>query len=185
MNHEKLSRYLSLILRHAPERAGLTLDAQGWVGVPELIRACKNHGHQISREILDEVVATNSKKRFAFNEDGTKIRASQGHSIDVDLGLAPVEPPEFLFHGTAMSSKDSILGQGLEKRTRQHVHLSADEETARNVGSRHGKPLVFTVSSAKMHAAGLQFFRSANGVWLTDHVPPEYLSCSWNSTVSS
>jgi putative RNA 2'-phosphotransferase len=171
----RLSKFLSLVLRHDPGTIGITLDPNGWVPVDELLSAAARKGKSITREQLDEVVATNDKKRFAFSEDGTRIRASQGHSVEVDLALDPVEPPEHLFHGTATRSVESIRAEGLVRQSRQHVHLSPDEETAIRVGQRHGKPVVLIVRSGQMHRDGHAFYRSDNGVWLTASVPPEYL----------
>ncbi len=169
------SKFLSLILRHQPEKIGLSLDANGWADIDELLRLSAAKGKPLTRALLQEVVATNDKKRFVLSEDGTKIRASQGHSVSVDLGLVPVVPPPMLFHGTATRFLDSIRQQGLLKSSRQHVHLSPDEPTAIKVGQRHGKPVVLRIASGKMQWDGHQFFHSANGVWLTDHVPAEFL----------
>jgi putative RNA 2'-phosphotransferase len=171
----KTSKFLSLVLRHRPEAVGLTLDEQGWVEVDVLLSAAEDHGRVISRDLLDEVVFTNDKQRFAFSADGQKIRANQGHSIPIDLALAPQEPPDLLYHGTAVRFLGAIRKQGLKKMRRQHVHLSPDEDTAVRVGQRHGQPLVLSVDSAAMHAAGYIFYRAYNGVWLTDHVPPNFL----------
>jgi putative RNA 2'-phosphotransferase len=171
----RTSKFLSLVLRHRPQLAGLTLDSAGWVPVEELLAGCASKGVPISRDDLKEVVARNSKQRFAFDESGTLIRASQGHSVEVDLALEPAEPPDVLYHGTAERVGDVIRREGLKKMRRHHVHLSADAETARIVGARHGKPLVFRVDAGAMRAAGFTFYRSANGVWLVESVPPEYL----------
>ncbi len=171
----KVSKFLSLVLRHQPEKIGLTLDEAGWVEVTELLHACHENGFVITRPVLEEVVQTNDKKRFAFSEDGLKIRASQGHSIEVELAYAPLTPPEILYHGTATRFLDSIKAQGLLKGQRHHVHLSGDQETATRVGARHGKPLVLIIESGRMHAAGFPFYQSENGVWLTDHVPSTYI----------
>jgi putative RNA 2'-phosphotransferase len=171
----KLSKLLSLVLRHNPGVLGLTLDAQGWVAVDDLLAAAQRHGHALDTATLAQIVADNSKQRFAFSPDGTRIRANQGHSIPVELGLEPITPPELLYHGTARHLLTSIRESGLERRSRQHVHLSADTDTATAVGKRHGVPIVLTVAAGAMQAAGFAFYRSANGVWLTDHVPPEYL----------
>lgn len=171
----KLSRFLSLILRHQPGKIGAELDEQGWTDVDELIRLANESGKKLTRDLLNRIVAENDKQRFAFSEDGIRIRASQGHSIDVDLALPPVEPPELLYHGTAEHSVESIRASGLEKRKRQHVHLSIDESTATKVGQRHGRPIILVVRSREMFNAGHLFFLSANGVWLTDRVPVEYL----------
>jgi putative RNA 2'-phosphotransferase len=172
----EISKLLSHVLRHAPERLGITLDANGWTSVEILIAKAREQGFAIDRPVLEAVVSTSDKKRFTLSEDGQSIRAAQGHSVSVDLGLQPTEPPALLFHGTARDNLHSILAQGLKPGTRQHVHLSLDEETAIKVGSRHGKPVVLKVDAAGMHSAGLAFLRADNGVWLTDHVPPVYLS---------
>lgn len=171
----KVSKFLSLVLRHQPEAVGLTLDAGGWVDVDELMAACARKGRRFSRAELDHVVATNNKKRFAFSADGRRIRASQGHSVPVELGLEPADPPEVLFHGTAAATLPLILVEGLRPMSRQDVHLSADVETAVRVGSRHGRPVVLAVDAAALAAEGHVFRISANGVWLTDRVPPERL----------
>jgi len=169
------SKFLSFVLRHEPSSIGLVLDASGWAEVGDLLGACQGHGRPLTRAILEEVVATNSKSRFAFSDDKQRIRASQGHSIDVELGYAPAIPPDTLFHGTVDKHLPSIRAEGLKKILRHHVHLSADEATARVVGARHGKPVVLRIAAAKMHAASHVFYQSANGVWLTDAVPPAYL----------
>ncbi len=172
----KISKYLSKHLRHQPERIGLTLASGGWVGVEELLAACAAHGMRLGRAELEQVVADNSKQRFAFSEDGERIRANQGHSVDVDLGLDPVRPPEVLYHGTGHGTAGPVRQYGLHKMSRNHVHLSKDRETARAVGTRHGRPVIFTVDAGAMHRSGHLFYCSANGVWLTDSVPPEFLS---------
>jgi len=172
----KTSKYLSKHLRHQPERLGLTLAPGGWVQVSDLLAACAAHGVTITREELEEVVARNNKQRFAFDETGTLIRANQGHSVEVDLQLEPVEPPEVLYHGTSDQVAPIIRREGLKRMSRHHVHLSADVETARAVGARHGRPVILTVKARKMHDSGHLFYRSANGVWLADSVPKEYLS---------
>ena len=171
-----LSKFLSLVLRHKPQEIGIQLDEQGWVSVQDLLDEMKNHGRKMDIETLKHVVETNSKKRFAFSEDGTKIRASQGHSLDVDLGYEPTEPPEILYHGTAKKSVESILSTGIEKRSRHLVHLSADIETAIKVGQRHGKPAVLIIKSREMHKGRHNFYLSANNVWLTEFIPPEFIS---------
>ncbi|MBS7566779.1 RNA 2'-phosphotransferase [Mucilaginibacter sp. Bleaf8] len=174
----KLSKFLSLVLRHQPDLIGIELDEQGWVKVDELLKQSANHGHLITLEMLNHVVETNAKKRFAFSNDGHKIRANQGHSVEVDLGYEPQVPPTVLYHGTGSQSVASILQSGLEKRSRQHVHLSADRDTAIKVGSRHGKPVVLEVLALEMHQNGYTFFLSANGVWLTETVPANFLQLS-------
>ena len=169
------SKFLSGVLRHNPGKIGVELDAAGWVDVEVLLAALKLRGRRMGRSRLDYVVANNNKKRFEYDESGTRIRASQGHSVPVDLGYVASVPPETLYHGTATRSLDSIFGEGLRPGRRHHVHLSADVETATKVGSRHGKPAVLVVAAARMHEEGREFFRSTNGVWLTEHVAPEYL----------
>jgi putative RNA 2'-phosphotransferase len=171
----RTSRFLSLILRHKPEEVGLILDASGWCRVDDLLRGCATHEHKISREELDIVVAENDKKRFEFSNDGERIRASQGHSIEVDLQYAPKEPPITLYHGTATRFLDSMINLGLIRGSRQHVHLSADVDTAFKVGERHGKPVVVPVRAGEMYEAGTPFYLTPNGVWLVEAVPPQYL----------
>jgi putative RNA 2'-phosphotransferase len=164
-----------LVLRHQPENIGIQLDPNGWTAVKELIEKAKESGIQLDSETLNLIVATNTKKRFAFNETFDKIRASQGHSIAIELGYTNQKPPEILYHGTGEKSVQSIVGTGLEKRNRQHVHLSSNRETALHVGQRHGKPFVFIVLAERMYHDNFQFFISDNGVWLTDNVPAKYL----------
>lgn len=169
------SRFLSLVLRHAPETVGLTLDPNGWVQVDDLLAAVEAHGRPITREYLDHIVATNSKRRFAFDENGSRIRASQGHSVSVDLALTPTDPPDVLWHGTVARFLPAIRRDGLRPMKRQHVHLSKDRATAEVVGTRRGAPVILKVDAAGLHAAGHAFYLSANGVWLTDSVPPQFL----------
>jgi putative RNA 2'-phosphotransferase len=171
----KISKYLSKHLRHQPERIGITLAAGGWVAVDELLAACKKHSFPINHAELNEVVASNDKKRFSFDATGTLIRANQGHSVEVDLQLEPAIPPDVLYHGTGHGAVEAILSEGLRKMSRHHVHLSSDIPTAQKVGARHGRPIVFAVDAAAMHKAGYTFYCSENGVWLVDHVPHEYL----------
>jgi putative RNA 2'-phosphotransferase len=171
----KVSKYLSRHLRHDPGRLGLELEPGGWVEVDALLRACAARSFALTRAELDEVVERNDKRRFSFDETGRRIRANQGHSVEVDLGLEPVEPPAVLFHGTGAGSVDSIMRTGLERRGRHHVHLSPDAATAERVGRRHGRPVVLEVAAARMAADGHAFFVTANGVWLTESVPPRYL----------
>ncbi|MBV8327126.1 RNA 2'-phosphotransferase [Chryseobacterium sp.] len=175
---KRISKFLSLILRHQPETIGLKLDENGWADVEELRAKSEKKRMHFSLDELDEVVETNNKKRFAFNDDKTKIRASQGHSIDIDLALVAMQPPDFLYHGTAEANISSITAKGIEKRTRQHVHLSADKETATKVGMRYGKPIILTIRTGQMHEDGVAFYQSANGVWLTEFVDPKYISKS-------
>ena len=170
-----ISKFLSLVLRHKPETIGIQLDQNGWTDVDELIDKANMYGIKFDRTLLNYVVETNSKKRFSFNETLDKIRASQGHSIDIDLGYKPQKPPEILYHGTGKQFVQSILEKGIEKRSRQHVHLSSDIETAIKVGQRHGKPFVFTILAEQMCNDNFEFFISENGVWLTDNVPTKYL----------
>lgn len=177
--NEKLSKFLSLVLRHKPEAIGLRLDAAGWANIQELVRLAGQNGTVLSEALISEVVETNSKQRFAISDDGRSIRANQGHSVNVELGLTAIEPPETLFHGTAERFIESILALGLSKGSRNHVHLSADIETAVSVGRRYGKPVVLLVDSGKMHRDGNKFFRSENGVWLTDAVSVKYIVVSW------
>ncbi|MFF3729865.1 RNA 2'-phosphotransferase [Streptomyces sp. NPDC002476] len=169
----KVSKYLSKHLRHRPERIGITLDAHGWVPIDELLRATARHGFSLTRAELDHVVAVNDKQRFVV-ENG-RIRASQGHTVPVDLGLPPSEPPAYLYHGTVGRALDAIRGEGLRPMDRTHVHLSPDRETATRVGARRGRPVVLSVDAGAMHRAGHTFYVSANGVWLTAAVPPSFL----------
>ena len=169
----RISKFLSFVLRHEPDSIGLTLDANGWVPVDELLRAAEAHGRALSIDQLEAVVAQNDKRRFVLS-DG-RVRASQGHSVEVDLGLAARVPPQRLFHGTASRFLSAILAEGLRPMNRHHVHLSSDRETAAKVGARHGEAVVLRVASGAMAAAGHEFFRSSNGVWLTDHVAPAFL----------
>jgi putative RNA 2'-phosphotransferase len=171
----RLSKWMSLVLRHDPAKFGVELDEAGWTRVQDLLAAATRAGVPLDDATLRRVVAENDKQRFALSADGAMIRASQGHSVEVELGLDPVEPPPVLFHGTATRFLDSIRRDGLIPGSRRHVHLSADADTATTVGARHGRPAVLHVDAARMHAAGHRFFRSANGVWLTDAVPAEYL----------
>lgn len=171
----RLSKFLSLILRHDPEKVGLVLEEGGWVEVHTLLVALQKAGHRVDESLLHQVVRENDKQRFAFNEDSTKIRANQGHSVRVDLGLHPIPPPEILYHGTATRFLESILATGLQPQSRTYVHLSPDYDTAVKVGARHGKPVVLKVEAARMVADGFLFYRADNGVWLTEQVPSQYL----------
>lgn len=170
------SKFLSLVLRHAPEKIGVELDENGWIDVEILLEAMGRNGKTLTRSDLERIVAENDKKRFAFNENGLRIRANQGHSVEVDLALQPRIPPELLFHGTPESFVVSILSTGLNKRQRHHVHLSADRLTATKVGERRGLPVILEVQAGAMHRAGHVFYQSANGVWLVDAVPAVYIS---------
>ena len=171
----RISKFLSLVLRHEPEHVGIKLDPAGWVNVSDLLDAMNRHGVSLTLEQLKHVVETNDKKRFAISEDGLRIRASQGHSVDVALDYEPQTPPEFLYHGTPERFVDSIRATGLRKGERHHVHLSPDHATATKVGERRGWPVVLTIRSGDMHRQGHVFFRSANGVWLVENVPPQFI----------
>ena len=174
---KRISKFLSLVLRHRPEFINLQLDHNGWALVEDVIEKSKTKDVDFSIEDLKEIVDTNDKKRFAFNEDFTKIRANQGHSVkNIDLELEAIEPPEFLYHGTVQKFMESILTTGLQKRSRQHVHLSEDRDTATKVGSRRGKPVILSIASGEMDQQGFKFFKSANDVWLTEHVPVEFIN---------
>ncbi|MCP4701172.1 MAG: RNA 2'-phosphotransferase [Gammaproteobacteria bacterium] len=172
----KTSKFLSYVLRHKPHEIGLDLDGQGWASIDELINAAMKHGTKLDYELIKEVVATNDKKRFALSEDGKKIRANQGHSIKIELGLEAIVPPQFLFHGTATRFMKMIKQQGLKPCGRHHVHLSADYKTAIKVGMRHGIPVVLRIEAEQMYSDGAKFYVSENGVWLTDRVEPKYFS---------
>lgn len=172
----KISKFLSLVLRHNPALIGLEMDTNGWVSVTELLDKMKAKGYAISMGELNCLVDTNSKKRFAFSDDFEKIRANQGHSVEVDLGYEKQVPPPVLFHGTAAKNLDLILKGGIKKMNRHHVHLSQDVATAQKVGMRHGKPVILKVEAKGMAEQGFDFYLSNNGVWLTDFVPAEFIS---------
>jgi putative RNA 2'-phosphotransferase len=172
----RISKFLSFALRHKPEQIGLRLSDSGWVSVEDLIVASRRHGVEFTLEELQNVVASNDKKRFSLSEDGLRIRASQGHSVKVDLGYPPNIPPEILYHGTAERFLASIKQQGLLKGKRHQVHLSADADVAVRVGQRHGRPVVLRIEAGRMHRDGFVFYLSANGVWLTEAVPVGYLA---------
>lgn len=171
----RVSKFLSRHLRHQPEQIGLRLDPQGWVTVDQLLAACRRNGLPLTRGELGEVVRRNDKRRFAFDETGTRICASQGHSIPIDLGLTPQPPPAILYHGTGRRAVPAILQEGMLRMARHHIHLSPDVATARRVGARHGPSAILAVDAAAMADAGIAFYRSANGVWLVEHVPPRFL----------
>lgn len=171
----KQSKTLSRILRREPELVGLTLMPGGWVRIDDLLRGMKRIGQPLSVTELRKIVEDNDKRRFTISDDGTLIRAAQGHSVDVDLGLEAVAPPETLYHGTARSNLDRIFSEGLKPGRRQQVHLSPDPETAEKVGQRHGKPTVLRIETGSMHRDGYAFYRADNAVWLTDFVPAQYL----------
>ena len=162
-------------MRHQPEKVGLKLESGGWIKVDELLSAWAKFGNVLTREDLEKVVAENDKKRFSFDETGTKIRANQGHSVKVEIEFEERTPPEILYHGTAEKNVKTILEKGLRKMARHHVHLSADAETARRVGVRYGKPVIFEIDTVAMKAEGFKFYISANGVWLVDRVPARFL----------
>lgn len=170
-----ISKFLSLVLRHQPQEIGITLDSAGWVAVDELLGAMAAHGLPVSDAELREVVASSDKKRFAFSDDGLRIRANQGHSVTVELGYRPTASPELLYHGTVEKFLDSIRQRGLIKGERHHVHLSADSATAEKVGQRRGRPVVLKIRADQMHRDGMAFFISDNGVWLTEWVPVGYI----------
>lgn len=172
-----ISKLMSLVLRHAPETIGLQLDAHGWADVNQLLARAAQHGTAITRDQLEAVVSTSDKQRFALSDDGTRIRANQGHSTStIDLGLAPSAPPALLYHGTAERFVDAIRAGGLRPGSRQHVHLSPDASTASTVGARHGRPVVLEVDAAAMRSAGHLFYVSANGVWLAEAVPAAFIT---------
>lgn len=169
------SKLLSLVLRHEPSYLGIELDEEGWTDIDFLINKIQQKGTKIDFESLSNIVETNNKKRFAFNEDLTKIRANQGHSVEVNLNYESIIPPEILFHGTASRFSDSIKETGLIKQSRLHVHLSSNEETANKVGQRHGKPIILKIKAFEMAENGFVFHLSENNVWLTDNIPTDYI----------
>ena len=169
-----VSKYIALILRHKPEVIGISLDEHGWANVDELINGI-NKTYPLTMDVLEEIVRTDEKQRYSFNEDKTLIRANQGHSIPVDVELEELVPPEILYHGTGEKYAVSIESQGLLPKSRLYVHLTADYDTAIKVGKRHGKPIVYSIAAGTMHKDGYSFYRSVNGVWLTKEVPKEYM----------
>lgn len=171
----RASKFLSLVLRHEPQSAGITLDAAGWTPVADLLAGCARARRPLTRDQLDHIVSTNSKKRFEFSADGKHIRASQGHSVKVDLSYEAQVPPAQLYHGTATRFLDAIREKGLLKMNRHHVHLSAVTKVTMEVGARHGKPVLLTINAEAMHQKGHVFYRSTNGVWLVEHVPVQFL----------
>lgn len=174
MSLTELSKFISLILRHKPQAIGISLDEHGWARVDELLSGI-NRTHTINMDILEEIVLTDNKQRYSFSEDKTLIRANQGHSVNVDVGLEEKIPPEILFHGTGEKFVPSIDIQGLIPKSRLYVHLSKDAETAEKVGKRHGPPVIYRIKSAEMSNDGYKFYLSVNGVWLTKEVPLKYL----------
>lgn len=175
MNLQSISRYMSLILRHKPEVIGISLDEHGWAAVDALVSGIARNNEGFNMATLEEIVKTDSKQRYSFNNDKTLIRANQGHSIPVDVELEEKEPPEFLYHGTGEKYVSSILEQGLIPKSRLYVHLSKDIETAQNVGRRHGKEVVYKIATHGMYQDGYKFYLSVNGVWLTKKVPLSYM----------
>lgn len=173
MSMTKTSKYISLILRHKPETIGINLDEHGWANVKDLIEGV-NKTHKLDMKMLEEIVETDDKQRYSFNEDKTMIRANQGHSIDVDVELEEAVPPELLWHGTGIKYVKSIDVEGLIPKSRLYVHLSSDPNTAIEVGKRHGTPAIYCIDALRMHEDGYKFYKSKNGVWLTKHVPAEY-----------
>ncbi|MDE6744419.1 MAG: RNA 2'-phosphotransferase [Lachnospiraceae bacterium] len=171
----KLSVFISLVLRHKPGEAHITLDEHGWANVDELLAGINDTGRKIDMEILEEIVRTDNKQRYSFNEDKTLIRANQGHSIPVDVELEEKQPPQFLYHGTADRFLESIMAEGLKPMNRLYVHLSKDEETAVKVGKRHGNPVVLKISTEEMYHDGKKFYLSKNGVWLTKYIEKKYI----------
>lgn len=176
MNDIKIGKYICLILRHKPEIIGIELDKNGWANVDELINGLKKKYPDFNREKLEYIVNTDNKQRYSLSDYKRKIRARQGHSIDVDVELKELTPPEFLYHGTAERFLGSIMKEGLVPKSRLYVHLSKDVETAEKVGKRHGKPAVLKIETGKMAEDGFKFYLSENGVWLTKAVPPKYFS---------
>jgi putative RNA 2'-phosphotransferase len=170
------SKFMSFVLRHQPEAIGLALDSAGWASIDELLARMAAAGRRVSRGLLQEVVDTNDKQRFAISDDGLRIRASQGHSVDIDLGLMPAEPPDLLYHGTATRFRAAIFHEGLKRQQRHHVHLSESIDTALAVGSRYGVVVLLQVDARRMRDDGHVFYKSDNNVWLTDHVPVAYLT---------
>lgn len=173
-NDIRLGKFLSLVLRHNPQAAGITLDGHGWADVEALLAGVCRTGRRIDMETLERIVRENNKKRYSFNEDHTKIRANQGHSLQVDVELREAKPPQYLYHGTAARFHSSIQQEGIRKMGRQYVHLSGDFRTAMEVGRRHGSPVVITIHAEAMAADGIAFYRSENGVWLCEYVDPQY-----------
>lgn len=173
---KRVSKFLSYVLRHHPELIDLELDQYGWANTQELVDKATRGDHILTMDMLIEIAETNDKKRFSFNQDKTMIRANQGHSIlNIDLQLKSTEPPEFLYHGTVAKFIDAIKEKGLMKGERQHVHLSSSIDTARKVGSRRGKPIILRIQSKEMFDKDYKFYLSENGVWLTDHVPNQFI----------
>jgi len=177
MTNTEISKFISLILRHKPSVIGIQLDKHGWASVDELINGINNAKHiNMNMKTLDDIVSQDSKGRYSFNSDKTLIRANQGHSIPVDVELQELDPPDILYHGTGEKFVESINSIGIIPKSRLYVHLSSDVDTARKVGERHGKPVIYTIDTQKMKNDGFKFFKSVNGVWLTKEVPVKYLT---------
>ena len=172
---KRISKFLSLVLRHQPQTIGITLDESGWVEIDKLLHGMARSGKRVSREQLEQVVSNNDKQRFTISDDGGRIRAKQGHSVEVDLGYEAATPPELLCHGTPAQFIELIRESGLKKMKRHHVHMHADQNLATEVGGRRGKPVLLIIRSLEMHNAGHEFFVTENDVWLADHVPPEFI----------
>lgn len=179
-NIKRTSKFLSYILRHRPETIGLELDKHGWAHIDTLVEKANRDGQSLSSEKIRQVIDSGGKNRFTISEDKAYIRAGYGHSVDVDLSLAPVEPPENLYHGTAQNNLESIQKQGIHSGSRKYVHLSAKKEDAQTVGQRHGRPAVLSIEAGKMHRSGYPFYRSESepDIWLVDRVPPQFISQS-------
>lgn len=171
----RTSKYLSYVLRHNPGALGLEFEPGGWVSVDTLLRRARNHGRDLDRALLEEAVQSGQKTRFSLSEDGTKIRANYGHSVDVNLDLEPTAPPRHLYHGTAEHTLESIVDEGVQPQSRQFVHLSSTRDEALRVGRRHGSPVVLVVSAEQLHESGQAFYRTTDAVWLTRRIPPNFL----------
>lgn len=174
-NRVRLSKFMSLVLRHQPEVIGRSLDRGGWMSIEDLVSGASRAGVGLTREVVIAIAGDDEKGRYALSEDGLKIKATYGHSIEVDLGLKACRPPEQLFHGTATRSLDSIKLAGIARKRRRYVHLSADRVTAAKVGGRHGRPVILAIQAVRMFEAGFLFYHSESGIWLTERVPPEYI----------
>ena len=172
---KRLSKFLSLILRHQPEKVGITLDENGWVEIATLLDGICKSGRNVTRRQLEQVVKSNDKQRFSISDDNQRIRAKQGHSVAVELGYQPTKPPKTLCHGTPIKYMELIRQGGLKKMQRHHVHMHADDKLAKEVGGRRGQPVLLIIRSLEMHEEGYEFFVTNNEVWLTDHVPPQYI----------
>ncbi len=182
---ENDSKFLSLVLRHKPHIIGIQILEEGWVLTQELLDKMAKNVRPISIDRLKLIVSEDNKRRYSFKEDFKYIRANQGHSTKVDMKFQPIEPPECLYHGTAVKNLESIMDKGLLKGNRQYVHLSQDRETAKKVGTRHGEPVVLLIESKKMHRLGYEFFQSENGVWLIDYIPTDFISYVESITTES